>query len=100
MPVPKPNVGEKQNEFVSRCIKELSHADPNRPHEQIIAICYSTWRSEKQASVNEQEQEIFLEGKKKKKKKERKPISADQPGTEYTAPNGNYILNPLGLKGR
>ena len=41
MPVPKPRKRESTQAFISRCIRTLSHLDPDRPHKQIIAICYS-----------------------------------------------------------
>lgn len=44
MPVPKPREGEEQQPFISRCISELSHEDPNADHDQIVAICHDAWR--------------------------------------------------------
>jgi hypothetical protein len=45
MPVPKPKKGEKEKDFISRCIPVLM--DEGREQKQSIAICYSTWRKEK-----------------------------------------------------
>ncbi|HPZ74861.1 MAG: hypothetical protein KBH94_04995 [Caldisericia bacterium] len=45
MPVPKPKKRENQADFISRCIKDLSKKDPERPQKQIIAMCYSQWRN-------------------------------------------------------
>jgi len=39
MPFPKIKKGEKKNDFVSKCIQNMSHKDPTRKHEQIVAIC-------------------------------------------------------------
>jgi len=47
MPVPKPKPNESQQEFISRCISEMHDIDPDRPHDQIIAICYTAWRDAK-----------------------------------------------------
>jgi len=44
MPMPKPAKDEKQSEFVSRCIAFETKAAPDRPDEQIQAMCYQTWR--------------------------------------------------------
>ena len=44
MPVPKPHEGEDKNEFISRCISTLTKEDPDRPKDQIAAICYDSWR--------------------------------------------------------
>jgi hypothetical protein len=51
MPVPKPNAGESQNDFISRCISFLEH-EGERPHEQIQAICFAQWREGKQESAS------------------------------------------------
>lgn len=47
MPVPKPKPDESQQEFISRCISEMHDIDPDRPQDQIIAICYTQWREAK-----------------------------------------------------
>jgi len=44
MPVPKPAAGESEDDFISRCISALHKTDPDRPDDQIIAMCFSTWR--------------------------------------------------------
>lgn len=52
MPIPKPNKGEKQSAFISRCISAVSHADPDRDKKQIQAMCFDTWqRSKKDFNV-------------------------------------------------
>ena len=41
MPIPKPNGGESQNEYVGRCMNEIaSEYDTN---EQAVAICINTY---------------------------------------------------------
>ena len=90
MPIPKPNEGEKESEFVSRCIEQLSKTDPSRPQKQVVAICYSEFKRHTTTKASEklatQEGEIF----------KIVPIKEDR-GNIYNAPNGNYKLNPLGL---
>lgn len=44
MPVPRPTRKEEKDDFISRCIRQLSEIDIDRPHDQIVAICYSQWR--------------------------------------------------------
>lgn len=41
MPIPKPNTGEAQGPFMSRCIEHL--LDEGTPEEQAVAICYNTY---------------------------------------------------------
>jgi len=47
MPVPKPNPGEKENDFIGRCISTLTKSDPDRNPKQIQGMCYSSWRETK-----------------------------------------------------
>lgn len=50
MPVPKPNEGEKQNQFMGRCMKFMHDENQNksdknkRGQQQMVAICFSQWR--------------------------------------------------------
>ena len=44
MPVPTPGKNEPKEKFIGRCIRTLEKEDPDRPHKQIIAICFSKWR--------------------------------------------------------
>lgn len=44
MPIPKPNIGESQGEFISRCVRFL--VDEGTPNEQAAAICFNQYRSE------------------------------------------------------
>lgn len=44
MPVPVPRKNEDRGVFISRCIKALVKSDPDRPHTQRVAICYTSWR--------------------------------------------------------
>jgi len=48
MPVPEPRSGETQGDFISRCISDLTHTDPERDPKQIQAICFSQWREKEQ----------------------------------------------------
>ena len=50
MPVPKPKKGEKEQDFVGRCISQLKDEDPNRADDQVQAICFDAWRSAKKES--------------------------------------------------
>lgn len=43
MPIPKKKKGEKQSEFMIRCVPELMKYHEK---EQAIAICYKTYREE------------------------------------------------------
>lgn len=53
MPVPKPEAGESQDDYIGRCIRFLKHENEGRNEKrsdkQIQAICFSTWRESKRA---------------------------------------------------
>lgn len=44
MPIPPPHQGEKQGEYIARCMSFQADENPNLPQNQKLAICYSTWR--------------------------------------------------------
>ncbi len=44
MPVPKPGKDESKDDFIGRCISKLHKTDPDRPDDQIIAMCFNSWR--------------------------------------------------------
>ena len=47
MPLPTPNKGEKQNDFISRCISAVAGEFPDS--KQRVAVCYSQWRHKEMA---------------------------------------------------
>lgn len=51
MPVPKPKKNEDQDAFISRCVSTLHDEDPDRPNEQIVAMCFTSWRESKNAAA-------------------------------------------------
>jgi hypothetical protein len=44
MPIPQPKSGEKESDYIGRCMSEISSEYGN---EQSLGICYSTWREGK-----------------------------------------------------
>jgi len=46
-PIPRPGKREDRGKFISRCISAVAHADPNRKHEQVVAMCHEAWRRRK-----------------------------------------------------
>lgn len=51
MPIPKPNSGEEESAFISRCISELYN---EYGQEQSAGICYSQWRDKDNMSEEEE----------------------------------------------
>lgn len=50
MPIPKPNDGENESEFVSRCISKIID---EYDQDQAAAICYNTYREKEEMSKKE-----------------------------------------------
>ena len=46
-PIPTPSKDESQDDFINRCTSTVSHADPERKHDQVVGICFSQWRESK-----------------------------------------------------
>lgn len=44
MPLPSPHSGESEQEFVSRCVKNLNDSGEFELNEQRVAVCYSQFR--------------------------------------------------------
>jgi len=47
MPLPTPNTGETEDDFISRCIKFVMDEGTISDNKQVAAICYSQWRKHK-----------------------------------------------------
>jgi hypothetical protein len=45
MPIPTPNAGEKQSDFIQRCMEAIGGEYDNK--DQAVAICYTQWREGK-----------------------------------------------------
>jgi hypothetical protein len=52
MPLPTPNADESQDDFISRCISFVHDESPERPDEQIQAMCFEAWRDRNKAMGN------------------------------------------------
>ena len=44
MPMPKPRSGEKQSEFISRCMSDGTMMIEYKENEQRLAVCYVQWK--------------------------------------------------------
>jgi hypothetical protein len=55
MPLPTPNKGEQQQDFVSRCISFETKASPDRDPKQVQAMCFAQWRRAKAGKLSEED---------------------------------------------
>lgn len=51
MPLPNPNKGEKQSDFMNRCVSLLTNKGEGESTEQRVAICSSQFRRAKAAEI-------------------------------------------------
>ena len=58
MPIPTPTAAETEQEFVSRCMSEISG---EYEQDQALGICYSTYRAETKMSTQEKIASKFRE---------------------------------------
>lgn len=59
MPIPTPKEDESRDDFLERCIPEVTKDDPEKPQEQIVAICGTTYddKDKKKEQPKETEKE-------------------------------------------
>ena len=48
MPIPKPQAGEKQSDYIQRCMEAIASEYTDK--DQAVAICYTQWREGKEPS--------------------------------------------------
>lgn len=46
MPLPKPNAGEKQSDFIQRCITDPNIQKEGKTPEQRLGICYAIYEND------------------------------------------------------
>jgi len=44
MPLPKPKSGEKQKEFIQRCVTDNTMVKEFPQRDQRVAVCYQQWK--------------------------------------------------------
>lgn len=49
MPIPKPKSDESEQDFVSRCVRQLKSENPDAGQAQVLAICFDVFRKSKEA---------------------------------------------------
>lgn len=55
MPIPKPNTGEKRQDFISRCMGDSTMTSEYSDNKQRLAVCSASFNSKEQSSVETQE---------------------------------------------
>ena len=76
MPVPMPHDGEKEDQFMSRCMSKMADEDPSMDNKQMVAICFDSFRK----------------GKKKGESMEEKKVKRDEDGHIIIAENVKIVF--------
>lgn len=58
MPIPKPQQGETQDEFIDRCMSDDTMVD-EYPQDQRFQICTTAWESERKARNRKRQLEVL-----------------------------------------
>lgn len=77
MPIPNPQGGESQDEFVSRCISEISN---EYEQEQAAAICYTKYRENMNSIKRKDEHKSVLSKMERFRKDAYKGINLNEDG--------------------
>jgi hypothetical protein len=56
MPIPKPTAAETQNDYVGRCMSEISG---EYPQDQAVAICISTYRKDNMKKIKSTDKKVM-----------------------------------------
>jgi hypothetical protein len=56
MPIPKPTAAESQNDYVGRCMSEISG---EYPQDQAVAICISTYRRDSMKKIKATDKKVM-----------------------------------------
>ena len=58
MPIPKPNKGEKEPDFISRCMGNNTMKKDYPDQKQRLAVCYSSWRQKKGEKMEDKKEDV------------------------------------------
>lgn len=61
MPLPKPHKGEKEKDFISRCMSDDVINEDYPDNDQRLAVCYSIWNRNKENDMNIEHKSIQIE---------------------------------------
>lgn len=56
MPIPKPKASESQNDYMGRCMSEISG---EYPQDQAVAICISTYQRDNMKKIKDTEKKVM-----------------------------------------
>lgn len=92
MPIPQPKKGEKQNDYMGRCMHKIGKED--RPQDQKVAICLNTFRNPKKKTKANEVEVDFSEDIKNMKKEEVKTEETSKIEAKIEEPTNNAVTAP------
>ena len=86
MPMPKPKKGEKQNDYMGRCMHKINKDNPEMENNQQVAICLNSFKPKKKSKANEMEVDFSEDIKNRNKPQE---LKAEAPKIEAKIEEAN-----------
>jgi len=77
--MPKPKKGEKQNDYMGRCMHKINKDNPEMENNQQVAICLNSFKPKKKSKANEMEVDFSEDIKNRNKPQE---LKAEAPKIE------------------
>lgn len=60
MPIPQPSKGEKENDFISRCMGNSTMSKEYPDQKQRSAICFDSWKNSKESVKRDEKGRIIV----------------------------------------
>jgi len=93
MPMPKPKKGEKQNDYMGRCMHKINKDNPEMENKQQVAICLNSFKPKK-SKANEIEVDFSEDIKKMNKVQEIKVEEAPKIEAKVEEANNTAVTAP------
>jgi len=84
--MPKPKKGEKQNDYMGRCMHKINKDNPEMENNQQVAICLNSFKPKKKSKANEMEVDFSEDIKNRNKPQE---LKAEAPKIEAKIEEAN-----------
>jgi hypothetical protein len=94
MPMPKPKKGEKQNDYMGRCMHKINKDNPQMENNQQVAICLNSFKPKKKSKANEMEVDFSEDIKNRNKPQEIKVEEAPKIEAKIEEVNNTAVTAP------
>jgi hypothetical protein len=94
MPLPQPKKGQKQNDYMGRCMHKINKDNPEMENKQQVAICLNTYNNPKKKSKANEMEIDFTEDIKNMNKQQEVKIEAAKVEVKIEAPSNTAVTAP------